>query len=266
MSERKTCGGKVERCHDVFLKSMPHIFSLSHGRAVQKLSCLDIGCGAGVPLIWFREILKEHQISLDLFGVDKGQYLEEAQERGIHFHKLDLDFHDLPFPKECFHIVLTSMVIEHTLNPEHVLEEAHRVLKTDGLLILITPNLRWWVNLLALMAGYNPYIPDTGSEMNYGMFTQIKPQGHIRAYTLHTLKILFSHCGFQILGISGTENADALQGRKVTRRVFVTIDRVIAKSFPSLACTIGIIASKVKARDCQSTDEKAVYSRKEAEI
>jgi SAM-dependent methyltransferase len=75
----------------------------------------------------------------------------------------------LPFADESFDIVYSANVLEHTENPEKVLQEAMRVLRPDGLLYMEMPNflsyfeghymvieppilwkplLAWWVKLV----------------------------------------------------------------------------------------------------------------------
>lgn len=46
---------------------------------------------------------------------------------------------NLPFRAALFDTVLCTEVIEHVPEPKHVLQECHRVLKQDGILILSTP-------------------------------------------------------------------------------------------------------------------------------
>jgi 2-polyprenyl-3-methyl-5-hydroxy-6-metoxy-1,4-benzoquinol methylase len=49
--------------------------------------------------------------------------------------------HDAAFPAGYFDAVLLQDTIEHVLNPREVMEEAHRVLRPGGAIILSTPNL-----------------------------------------------------------------------------------------------------------------------------
>lgn len=51
----------------------------------------------------------------------------------------------LPFPDNCFHVVYSTNVFEHVEDPEAVLSEAIRVLKSGGFLQFVIPNYgSWW--------------------------------------------------------------------------------------------------------------------------
>jgi ubiquinone/menaquinone biosynthesis C-methylase UbiE len=89
-------------------------------------------------------------------GIDPGRIVNSAGE-------------SLPFADESFDVVYSANVLEHTANPEHVLEESLRVLRKGGLLHMEMPNylsyfeghymviqppifwkpmLGWWVKLI----------------------------------------------------------------------------------------------------------------------
>ncbi|MBI4789474.1 MAG: methyltransferase domain-containing protein [Chloroflexi bacterium] len=63
-----------------------------------------------------------------------------------------------PFPDNCFDIVFSSEVIEHTPDPLGAVVEFHRLLKPNGHLILSTPNRAWhWLVSLATVLKVRPY-------------------------------------------------------------------------------------------------------------
>jgi SAM-dependent methyltransferase len=49
------------------------------------------------------------------------------------------DAHQLPFPDESFDAVILQAVLEHVVDPVRVVDEAHRVLRPDGLVYAETP-------------------------------------------------------------------------------------------------------------------------------
>ena len=59
---------------------------------------------------------------------------------GIKFKYVIGDVQNLPYPQNTFDTVSSLGVIEHFLNPDKVMKEMYRVLKTNGHLILMTPN------------------------------------------------------------------------------------------------------------------------------
>jgi len=58
----------------------------------------------------------------------------KAEEKGIHV--LNAEAEDLPYADKQFHVVLMNFCISYLEYPRRALEEAFRVLKTDGCLIL----------------------------------------------------------------------------------------------------------------------------------
>ena len=69
-------------------------------------------------------------------------------------HYLDLN-KDLPFPAESFDLVVCVEGIEHIENPHHLIREVRRVLKSDGKVVLTTPNvLSLKSRMHALRLGY----------------------------------------------------------------------------------------------------------------
>jgi len=63
-----------------------------------------------------------------------------------------------PFADGTFDLVVCCEILEHLLiNPGHMFFEAHRVLKRGGSLLVTTPNVTRWQNVIALTAGLNIY-------------------------------------------------------------------------------------------------------------
>lgn len=50
-----------------------------------------------------------------------------------------LDGHDIPFKNETFDLIVYQAVLEHVADPYRCVDEAHRVLKNDGLIFAATP-------------------------------------------------------------------------------------------------------------------------------
>ena len=97
------------------------------------LSILDLGCGDGIGLRCFREMGFENVIGIDL-SFDK---VEFAKQYG--YKVMRHDIHSLLFCNERFDVVYSSHSLEHAQNPKLVLTEVSRVLKKDGLFILVLP-------------------------------------------------------------------------------------------------------------------------------
>ncbi len=142
---------------------------------------LDIGCGS------FPYFLA-HTAFREKFAVDQLKMLPEtAAQNRIEFFTLDLnDTPHLPFADEYFDAVTLLAVVEH-LNPDSMallFQEACRVLKTGGMVILTTP-AAWSDGLLKTMARWNLVSADEIHE-------------HAFAYTLPLLGWHFGQAGFKM--------------------------------------------------------------------
>jgi SAM-dependent methyltransferase len=101
---------------------------VAHGRL------LDIGCGTKPWKDLFAEHVTEH------VGVDH-------EGTGNPRHAIDMyaDAYDIPAPDESFDTVLMTEVLEHLEEPVRALEEALRLLRPGGAVVLTTP-LMWPVH------------------------------------------------------------------------------------------------------------------------
>jgi ubiquinone/menaquinone biosynthesis C-methylase UbiE len=86
---------------------------------------------------------------LDL-GSGDGSFYRYCKKNGIQCEftdgsvdNIDFEKDKLKFENEKFDFILMNSVIEHLHNPINILNESKRVLKKDGILIVITPNFRY---------------------------------------------------------------------------------------------------------------------------
>lgn len=110
---------------------------------------LDAACGDGV-LGEF--LIKEKDCSV--YGLDISDYaLERARDRGLKTFECNLSLERFPFEDEFFDAVVFACSIEHLMFPEKALNEAYRVLKNKGLLIVTLPNVANFKNRLSFLRG-----------------------------------------------------------------------------------------------------------------
>lgn len=107
---------------DELAKYLYHRFSMQPG-----MKFLDNGCGRGDFLAAFGKL------GLETYGTDIVQGCKQTQ-------LVDLNQGKLPFPEETFDVVFSKSVIEHIEKQEHYMQEMKRVLKDDGLLIILVPD------------------------------------------------------------------------------------------------------------------------------
>lgn len=97
-------------------------FSLQPG-----MKFLDNGCGRGDFLEAFASL------GLETYGTDIVQGCPKTQ-------LVDLNYGELPFSEGTFDVVFSKSVIEHIEKQEHYMREMKRVLKENGLLIILVPD------------------------------------------------------------------------------------------------------------------------------
>ncbi|MCU0561212.1 MAG: class I SAM-dependent methyltransferase [Desulfobacterales bacterium] len=139
---------------------------------------LDVGCGDGVLLSLVGD-------QVDRFGVDR------LQDPPAHIGSARYLSHDvstgLPFPDVSFDVVHTSELIEHLPDTRAFLQECLRVLRPDGRLVLSTPNLHYWRNVVEWLTGNQLFFVDYRAGQ----------EGHIRYFCAKTLALLAREVGFR---------------------------------------------------------------------
>lgn len=98
---------------------------------------LDVGCSTGAFLF---QLGKRYPGAYDLVGTDvSGPALNYAESRGLRV--LRGNFLDQDFSGRRFDAVTFWAVLEHVLHPRALLEKAHAVLKADGRVFVLVPNI-----------------------------------------------------------------------------------------------------------------------------
>lgn len=141
-------------------------------------SVLDVGCGRG-------EFLQRFPASVRRAGLDCLPSTSIAP--GIEYHQQDLSL-ELPWGDDEFDAVFAGEVIEHLLDTAAFLWECRRVLRSSGILVLTTPNLAYWRNLLQWLRKQQFFFVDHRAGEN----------GHVRYFAPRTLAALLGQCGFVV--------------------------------------------------------------------
>jgi len=114
---------------------------------------LDLGCGGGSITMEFAGLMHADEVR----GIEYvDECLDEAVRRGIACSKADLN-QAWDLPDGHFDLVLSTQNIEHVHNTRLYLEECRRVLKLGGQLLITTENLSSWVNVAAVVLGWQPF-------------------------------------------------------------------------------------------------------------
>jgi 2-polyprenyl-3-methyl-5-hydroxy-6-metoxy-1,4-benzoquinol methylase len=152
---------------------------------------LDWGCHHALDS-W---VVRQNLPSAKLHGCDiiepVGKFHAAA---GLDYRKLST-LSTLPYPDEMFDSVIGSGVIEHVINPSDSLKELHRVLKTDGTLVLTYIPNRFSVTetILSLLGGH----------------------AHSRCYTRSSVRALLLNHGFKPVEIGFHEIVPTLTSASV---------------------------------------------------
>ena len=151
-----------------------------------KKHILDVGCGDGRT----SSVLVEYN---DVWGVDISSLaLKEASRKGLKTKLYNIE-KGLPFKSRRFDVVLLMDVLEHTINPEYILNESRRVLKTNGTIIICVPNSLNLLNRLYFLFGKPVDITDR-FHIGDSIFSD-----HIRFFSKELLEKLIQDGGLEYI-------------------------------------------------------------------
>jgi SAM-dependent methyltransferase len=161
----------------------------------------------------------------------KYSWLKKLIDRGF----LYIDEANLPISSESLDMVVLDSVLEHLYCPMHVLSECLRVLKSNGNLVILTPNQARLKNRFKLLIGGSIYYPlqywASPSRMWINKRGRKVFAGHIREYTPSEVRKMIESAGFRIRSSKlttaqhisgldpalGSNSADAIESRLRSR-------------------------------------------------
>jgi 2-polyprenyl-3-methyl-5-hydroxy-6-metoxy-1,4-benzoquinol methylase len=144
---------------------------------------LEVGCWTGIIGGSF---LKDRCVVHGL-DIDEGA-LVLAEKKGLKARKLDIEKEDFPYVSDFFDFVIFSEVIEHVVDYNHVLDEIHRVLRKNGIMVLSTPNLNSGQNMLRIIRGEDIISP----------YNKVSKDNHIRLFSFKSIQTLLINHGFRV--------------------------------------------------------------------
>ena len=198
----------------LYARTMSEAYTYSYGLIDQALTaggdCLDCGAGSGHHANRIRPGDGPH--SHRYFGMEWDyDSAHGAADRGLAIVQGDLNA-ALPFPDGQFHCVFALSVLEHLVMGCHFIQEAHRILRPGGRLIILTPNISAWFNIALLTFGKMPSSgphPDSaillGEEtpVRFRAFAdryvedQMPTDRHLVVFSYRVLRKYLELCGFQ---------------------------------------------------------------------
>lgn len=136
---------------------------------------LDIGCGNGK----FLKLMKG--LGWDVVGIEIDPLAADIARKQIGETVIIGSLEDAHFRDNSFDAITMSHVIEHVYNPNSLLRECFRILKPDGQLVILTPN-----------------IEGLGHSIFKAHWVSLEPPRHIRIFSIPAITRYVEHSGFNI--------------------------------------------------------------------
>lgn len=149
---------------------------------------VDIGCGNGFITKEINEYFK-NSIGIDLSK--QGIYFANKKYKSKKLRFYLKDMQNLIDNKKKFDYVTTVEVIEHQYDPFKFMENLEKIVRKDGYLLITTPYHGYVKNLVMSVFG-----------LMDNHFTALWNHGHIKFFSIKTLKKLISNYKFDIIDIS----------------------------------------------------------------
>jgi methionine biosynthesis protein MetW len=156
----------------------------------KRASLLDMGCGDGK----LTHRLAAKIGTKNITGVDVSSSIVSTPG-AVRMVQEDLNHPPISaLATAGYDVVVASQVIEHAWNTDGLAKEIYRVLKPTGYLVLSTPNLAAWHNILYLTRGRQP---ETATVSDI-LYSWKETPGHMRIFTATELIVFLSFHGFRI--------------------------------------------------------------------
>lgn len=134
---------------------------------------LEVGCGAGAQLATLRDS------GWTALGVEfDAAAAAAARSRGLEI--LEGELRALGLPAASFDAIVMAHVIEHVPDPVGLFAECRRLLKPEGLLVAITPN-----------------VDSLGHRLFAGNWRGLEPPRHLAVFTAPALALCARRAGFE---------------------------------------------------------------------
>ncbi len=144
---------------------------------------LEIGCGSG-RLANLLTIKKRCEV----YCVEKNPLMAGiARNKCKDMHVVDVENAELPFETGTFDCIILVNVLEHLKEPDSLLGNLRKYLKSDGYLIFSVPNIVNWYSRLSIFMGKFEYAEG-------GVFDKT----HLHFYNLKSVKKLANDAGYGI--------------------------------------------------------------------
>jgi len=211
-------------------------------RQVKPGKVLDVGCASG----FFLEVAAA--AGWEAYGVELSGFAAELAQREFGSRILNGTLEQAGYPDAFFDAVTLFDLLEHVPDPRTFLAEVHRVLSSDGLLLLVMPNVA------SLSAGI------------MGRHWSHYNAEHLHYFSPATVTRLLSACGFAVESVEKAPKSLNLnyifrQLRRYPRSLIAPLvsiaDALLPACLKELDLRLPCGEMLVLARKCQLPSEKA---------
>jgi len=146
---------------------------------------LDVGCGNGGLVSYVTGAYQE------IYGIDiSSTALEKAKKGGMMVKKSDLGEEKIPHGSMYFDAVVCLDVIDYIRDPEYLIKEIGRVLRSGGIFVISFPNVRALSRIWSLIV--RGRFPRTSGD------TEGYDGGHVHYFTSKDIRHLLEKNGFRV--------------------------------------------------------------------
>lgn len=143
---------KYEFCYSRMGRKDRGIIRTLDRYGVQGKKCLDVGPGTGR---WLQFLKSRGAAYLGAIDIS-----EKSLKRSEHIcdkvQIANFEIDKFGFDSDFFDILLSIEVIEHLLHPQNYISEIKRVVKSDGLILMSTPNVVSLIARIRMLLGHLP--------------------------------------------------------------------------------------------------------------
>jgi 2-polyprenyl-3-methyl-5-hydroxy-6-metoxy-1,4-benzoquinol methylase len=156
-----------------------------------------IECGC-VPLI-LTASLKTLGYNVHGIDIDPSRFSSTISKLNLRVSKCNIETEALPLETGSCDMVIFNELFEHLrINPIFTIGEVRRVLRTNGMLLLSTPNLRSLKGLANFLLRNKAYSNSGDIYHEFQKLERLGHMGHVREYTTAEVSEFLSRLGFHV--------------------------------------------------------------------
>jgi 2-polyprenyl-3-methyl-5-hydroxy-6-metoxy-1,4-benzoquinol methylase len=176
--------------------------NLAFGRSLRDTTVLDIGSYPGHIAALLSKCQRAKVTGLTM--VTSPEFEDHMHSVGVAVGVCDVERDPFPAADGSIDVVICCELIEHLEGDvHHMLREAKRVVRNDGLLFLTTPNHASMSHRWALIRGRSVYPPlDDPDYPFYAGASVRNPMRHVREFTGDEITTLLSQTGFNSISVA----------------------------------------------------------------